>query len=213
MTGLTGAGRREVKYWLDKGLIMGTDRYVRYLNLFHLDVNEFAGGSVCDYGCGPFGGMLSVLQNLRHVFAIDPLAKTYNGWCRSDVPIRKPERMAVPDAECDAVFCLNVMDHLPGAAFLRNAITRMTKPGGHLYFFAHLNERTDDHYPVTVGQIRRLWGRPPTTPAHAKPTWPEQLAARYWRWEWSRIGMDLVNDDPELRALWGALTRSYHPMP
>ncbi len=90
--------------------MLGPSRYARYLRIFGLDSRSLLGRSVADFGCGPFGGVLAVLEGLRGAFPLDTLASEYNRWGKSSTPVRPVDSETcatnLPDDSCDAVFHL-----------------------------------------------------------------------------------------------------------
>jgi len=104
-------------------------RYARLL----ADVS-FAGtdaGCVLEVGSGPTCAIQSV-NGCRRTF-VDPLMNVYHPLCE-DVPghfvAAVGEKLPFPDAMFDAVFSLNVIDHvISPAAFLKEMV-RVTRPGG-----------------------------------------------------------------------------------
>src|SRR5574337_846808 len=147
---------REIRYWQETGFALGIERYRRYLRLFGLDEDSFVGQVVCDYGCGPFGGVLSVLRGVRAGYPVDVLAETYNAWGALNTRIGRS--VEVPTRSCDAVFCLNVLDHTPDPRAMQAELARISKPGASLYLFAHLRQVTKGHYRMTSRKLDSLFG-------------------------------------------------------
>ena len=189
---------RELKYWEHTGLALGTERYQRYLDLFGLREDSLAGRTVCDYGCGPFGGVLSVLRGVWRAYPVDILAADYNAWGRCPTPIlgvsagRCP---SIPDRSCDAVFCLNVFDHIRNRRRGVQELARITKPRGRLYLFVHLRPETKGHYRVPSREMAKRFAR-----TDGRFFWNP------WAPQWTRIawdtGADVPNQEPHLNALW-----------
>lgn len=181
---------QEIRSWQERGLSLGTDRYRRYLALFGSTTSSCVGQAVCDYGCGPFGGVLSVLRDVGVAFPVDILAEEYNLWGYSAFPIHTIDaegRADVPSASCDVAFCLQCLDHTAEPSVIVADLFRILKPGGVLRLFVHLRERTKGHYPLTVSQTLRL------------------LAP----WEVCSVdtGRDIPNNEPELEAVWVTVLR------
>ena len=59
------ASGHELRYWRERGLDKGTYIYENYLKLFGLERGSLSGKTVCDYGSGPFGGVLSALDGIE----------------------------------------------------------------------------------------------------------------------------------------------------
>ena len=181
----------EVKYWERTGLPLGTERYRRYLDLFGLDRASCRGLAVCDYGCGPFGGVLSILTDVRQGYPVDILADFYNTWRLSPWPILDvPDgRAEVPDASCDAAFCLNMLDHMPNAEIVVRDIERILRPHGRLFAFVHVGrDRVKAHHPVTQRSVMALFSA--------------------WRVGTLSVGADAPNQEPSLTALWFTAERA-----
>jgi len=176
---------REIRYWQEVGLARGIEFYRRYLDLFGLPTDFCAGRAVCDYGCGPFGGVLSVLKGVALAYPVDVLAATYNGWHRCPMPIygvNGSGRADVPDGSCDVAFCLNALDHVRDPSILVADLHRILKPGGLFYLFVHLRTGAKGHFPMTFPQTMSL------------------LAG--WEIPWATTGRDVPNEEPDLDALW-----------
>lgn len=208
-----GSGMEE-QYWKLTGLQAGTDRYMRYLALFGIEADSLADMWVCDWGCGPFGGMHSVLQGVRKGFAVDNLWRVYTKWKRSPVPIMGCDfrgRADIPDGSCDAAFLTNVLDHVRGPRQTLSELARILRPRGLLYFFVHLRvDRSKGHYPMNARAVSKFLGPPPCH-RFILPVYPYALSA-YWQWRWAKEGYDRVNDEvTRRRALWGVLERTEEP--
>ena len=185
---------RETRYWQKTGLALGTTRYNRYLHLFGLDEDSLAGLTVCDFGCGPFGGVLSVLRGVKDGYPVDVLAATYNGWGEARFPIRPVNPATcethLPGGVCDAVFCLNALDHADNATDMRAELFRIAKRGGTLYLFCHVRPATKGHRTMTVRRLQDLF-----------------QADYGWEWVSRHQGLDEPNEEPKLTAVWGVLRR------
>ena len=199
----------EVRYWREVGLEAGTDRYALYLDTFGVTSDAMRGRWVCDFGCGPLGGVLSVLEGVRLALPVDPRARIYNAWGLSPVPILALDahgRAAIPPGACDAVFCTNVLDHTEGPLGIVRELTRITRIGGYLFLFVHLrHEYSKGHVRVRERDIAHHFGKPPEVGART-PLVPGPCA-QSWAWEWAKRGQDWPNMEPYITALWGVLRR------
>ncbi len=182
---------REIRYWRERGIRDGPERYPRYLALFGLGPDSLSGSSVADFGCGPFGGVLSTLARLAAAYPLDALSATYNGWGLSAIPILPvdPEtcRTDLPDGICDAVFCLNALDHLREAHRMVEEIQRVLRADGRLYLFVHLRDASKGHRGISERYVDGLI---------------------QWHWEYREIGPDTPNQEPGLTALWGIVRKT-----
>ena len=135
---LTAAGS-EIRYWEEKGIHLGTNIYDRYLTAFKLSAGDLASKSIADFGCGPFGGILAIVETLT-AFPIDVLADEYNNWGHSAFPVYlfDGKTIAIEDGVCDIVFCTNALDHTPNPQPSVKEIIRILKPGGRVFLHVHL---------------------------------------------------------------------------
>jgi SAM-dependent methyltransferase len=155
------ASGHELAYWRKRGLDKGTYIYDNYLRLWGLERDSLAGAVVADYGSGPFGGVLSVLEHVEG-HPIDVLAAKYNELAVSPYPIEPADKYCtgLPDAACDACFCTNALDHDPLPRRVVAEIARILKPGAPLYL--HVHQRREDqlnkaHRYVVTEEIVRSW--------------------------------------------------------
>lgn len=148
----------ELHYWRESGIQRGIGVYLRYFEMFGLVADDFADLDVADVGCGPLGGILSILPAYGLRIGVDPLLVDYAaGGMLSALPwigwygCRAAE---LPDAlyrRFDAVFSVNALDHdiRPGKASFAAGYERLralVKPGGRLFVYVHLR---------TAGQLNQ----------------------------------------------------------
>ena len=184
---------REIKYWQKTGLAVGTSVYLRYLDLFGLTADSFAGKTVCDFGCGPLAGMLSVLTGVGRGLPVDVLAHTYNEWGKTPIPIIWVDpydcRTSLLHGTCDAIFCLNVLDHTPVPYAMQVEMARIAKPGAKVYLHCHIRQKTKAHYPLSDRRVKQIFSEPT------------------WRAGWWKVAKDDINDQPSLMAIAAVLER------
>lgn len=196
--------------WTGKELARGTDRYRRYLAIFGLTEDTFTYQTVCHVGCGPLGGVLSVLRGVHAAYRVDREADIYRGMgCCPDCEVVRPMaefritkleapllpinrrtgRSPVPSKSCDAVFSLGDMNDTPWLVTVERELRRICKAGGRLYLWWRVSEGTG-HHVLTTERIRRIF--------------------KDSRWQWSPVslGRDLPNLFPAVKAAWAVLTRT-----
>ena len=187
----TGIGRfgeldnrgHELGCWQETGLSKGANIYEDYLKLFKLTGESFADLSVCDFGCGPFGGGLSAIPSVKAAYPVDVLAEDFNEWGKSRFPMYpiRDYETSIPDGACDVCLCTNALDHVPEPRRAVSEIARVLKSEGSLYLQMHLREphqlNKAHRYVVTVDMIRQ---------------WVDD----YFEIQWESTGSDWVNDDP-----------------
>ncbi len=172
----------ELKYWQKSGLDKGTHIYSKYLQLFGLTSEHLARLVIADFGCGPFGGIFSVLPQLSAAYPIDVLADEYNAWGNCAYPIVPFDGAptSVPEGSCDYAFCLNAIDHTPYPELIVAELWRILKPGGLVYLHVHLR---------TQEQVNKL---------HPIPWEEKDVRARFEMFEGIDLSLhdrDTVNDN------------------
>jgi FkbM family methyltransferase len=98
---------------------------------------DFDGGVVCEIGCGPFGGMLPLVE-AKVKYAIDPLINEYLS-VEHDLEGMKliaacGEEIPLADESVDACYCINTLDHMYNPSRALQEIYRILKPGGYFAF-------------------------------------------------------------------------------
>jgi len=121
------------------------------LNRFNLELPDFAGISIGDVGCGPYGLVRGIDVFFRgkdarpeKVYGIDPLMDTYIKF--KTLPIgdsielitSKGEAIPLKDSACDFVFSVNVVDHVESPRQVLEECKRITKVGGRTFFSVHV---------------------------------------------------------------------------
>lgn len=188
------ASGHELNYWRRRGLEKGTFIYANYLELFGFTPEELAGKVVCDYGSGPFGGLLSVLPGVEEAYPADVLADDYNALGVAAAPIRRvtDNHADVPDASCDVCFCTNALDHDPRPREVVEDIARLLRDDG--IFCLHVHHRRADqlnkaHRYVVTEEVVRSWLTDDF----------EEL--------WLRTDADWPNEEPDLVMMYGRWRR------
>jgi SAM-dependent methyltransferase len=176
------------------------------MELFGLHTGSFLGAAVADVMCGPWGGMLT---QVKHARAMYPLERyRYKMKRKLRVPSLFCKRMGrwwkVPDGSCDMVFCLDVFEHDPAPSKVISEITRMTRVGGSLYVFLHV----DNDAPIPFKPFRWLAKHVHQVPRTFQVTRSAPWRTAFcWQWSWVKWGRDRVNEDPFARAIWGCVTK------
>ena len=161
--GQLSATGSEIRYWQETGLEKGTQIYLRYLQLFGLRPSDLEGKSVADFGCGPFGGILSALPACHAAYPIDILADEYNAWGNSRHRIYRFDggKTDVRVATCDAVFCTNAIDHTSEPELIVREVFRILRPRGKLFLHLHLRNKDQVNkihpFPWDVEKFKRLF--------------------------------------------------------
>lgn len=188
---------REWKY--DGGLKRGLDPYYRYARLFGIENKDFSEEWICDYGCGPFGGMTAILDAKRY-FPVDRLYKLYNRWGYNKHPILGM-RHGIPHESIDTAFCLHVFDHTYAQATIAANLCRILRRGGRLFVFTHApHPHRHDAVHWRQGRLRLYeWLGHPT---RDYLFWRDKP----FRWSWIKSGPDPIHD-PDCWAVWGELIK------
>lgn len=103
--------------------------------------------SVFDFGCGP-GGLILTLRALGYRAQGGDIHPTSVAAARArglkDTLLLSENRVPLPDASCDMVTLLDVLEHVRDEASLLAEARRLVRPGGHLL--------------ITVPAFPLLWG-------------------------------------------------------
>lgn len=137
--GQISAAGSEIRYWKERGIDLGTEIYDRYLHAFKLQASDISDKVVADFGCGPFGGILTAMD-VDTPYPVDVLADEYNQWGHSRHPIVGFDgiRTEIGGGVCDIVISCNALDHTPDPQPSINEIARILKPGGQFFLHVHL---------------------------------------------------------------------------
>lgn len=97
-------------------------------------INGFAGQTVLDVGCGPFGSL--DLCDARQVIGVDPLAIDYQsiyGFADNFIVLPvQAERIPLLDGVMDSVVSINALDHFERPYEALEEMHRVCKVGGHV---------------------------------------------------------------------------------
>lgn len=191
--------------WAPKELARGVDRYRRYLALFGLDENSFAGQAVCHIGCGPFGGVLAILRDVAQAYRVDVDAAQCQrlGKCADPLlPISSRTWYSpVPGGSCDAVFCLGATGETTRWYVLEREIRRICKIGGRVYLWWR---PSDDYWKQSSGRVGAKWRK---TGGLTVDRMREVFRRNHWIWVQEDSGVDLPNLYPAVEAWWAVLER------
>jgi len=137
----------EMKYWMLVGIKM-KKQYNQYLKLFNIS-NDFGEKTVLDIGCGPFGGMLSIIKAKRKI-GIDPMMNDYKKEFKDkinldSIEVRNEfvEDITLPTNIADVIFCVNALDHFLSPPKVVRQIHRLLKKGGVFYLYVHLKTKEE----------------------------------------------------------------------
>ena len=146
---------------------------------------RLSGAAVVDVGCG--GGILaeSMARRGAQVLGIDlsvkPLKVARLHAMEAGVSNLEYREIAVEaladeqPASCDAVTCMEMLEHVPDPASVVNACARLAKPGAPL-FFSTLNRNTKSFLFAIVGAEHLLKLLPQGTHEYARFIRPSELA-------------------------------------
>lgn len=153
ITSRYSAKDREIKYWQKAGIRKGNDFYKKYLIKFPIESSSLHGKVIADFGAGPFGGILSVLDDVEKRYPIDILANEYNLWGFSKFKIYgfNGKRTNLPPGIADVIFCCNTIDHTRYPNYIVKEIARLLKKNGVLFLHVHLrrDEELNEAHPLS----------------------------------------------------------------
>jgi ubiquinone/menaquinone biosynthesis C-methylase UbiE len=136
----------EVAYWnkikRKEGKLSNQHYKYFYTTHFGLNAAYYHNKTILDIGCGPRGSLEWASMASRR-FGLDPLAKEYLklGADQHQMEyIDSPsENIPLKDAECDAVFSFNSLDHVDDVEQTLKEIKRITRPGGIFLLLVEVN--------------------------------------------------------------------------
>jgi len=112
-----------------------------------LDGSYYENKVILDIGCGPRGSLEWASMALRRI-GLDPLVKEYlrlgASHHRMEYIDAPSENIPLKDAECDAVFSFNSLDHVEDIDQTLSEIKRVTRPGGIFLLLVEVNHPPTD---------------------------------------------------------------------
>ncbi len=189
------ASEYEKRYWQKTGLKEGPDFYSKYLDKFKLTLNEMNNLSVGDFGSGPFGGILLMINNAKEYFPIDILADDFNKWgmaCHRIYRFDGKTAREIDSNSIDIMFCCNVIDHTRYPKYIIKEIYRLLKPNGVMYIHVHLRNKNEINKGHPVGWDENFF---------------RKVISHYFKIEWSFVeDRDYVNNN-QLKTLYAKLIK------
>lgn len=136
----------ELCYWKRRKRaegVLSNEHYKHfYTTHFGLDDSYYHNKIILDIGCGPRGSLEWASMASRRI-GLDPLAEEYLrlGADQHQMEyIDSPsENIPMKDAECDAVFSFNSLDHVKDVEQTLGEIKRVTRPGGLFLLLVEVN--------------------------------------------------------------------------
>lgn len=112
--------------------------------------NDYSDKVIVDIGCGPRGSLEWADMAARRI-GIDPLAGKYlklgANQHQMEYICAPSENIPLADAECDAVFSFNSLDHVENVEQTVAEIARITRPGGYFLLLVEVNHPPTDCEP------------------------------------------------------------------
>jgi ubiquinone/menaquinone biosynthesis C-methylase UbiE len=140
--------------------VLSNDHYEHfYTTHFGLDGTYYENKVILDIGCGPRGS-LEWASMASRVIGVDPLAKEYlrlgANRHRMEYIDAPSEKIPVKDAECDAVFSFNSLDHVDDVDQTLREIKRITRLGGIFLLLVEVNHSPTNCEPHQLTPRRLL---------------------------------------------------------
>lgn len=144
----------ELSYWEGRKKAEGvlSNEHYRYFYTAHFGLDEtyYRHKVILDIGCGPRGSLEWASMASRRI-GLDPLAREYlqlGANLHKMEYIESPsENIPIKDAECDAVFSFNSLDHVEDVDLTIKEIKRITRPGGIFLLLLEVNHPPTDCEP------------------------------------------------------------------
>ena len=114
--------------------VLPRDHY-RYFYVAHFGLDDayYRDKVILDIGCGPCGSLEWASMASRRI-GLDPLAREYlqlgANLHKMEYIDSPAENIPMKDAECDAVFSFNSLDHVENVDLTVKEIKRVTRPRG-----------------------------------------------------------------------------------
>lgn len=136
----------ELNYWNKKkreeGRLSNEHYAYFYTHHFGIEASQYNGKIILDIGCGPRGSLEWASMALRRI-GLDPLAKEYlrlgANQHQMEYIAASSEKIPLKDAECDAVFSFNSLDHVEDVDQTLKEIKRIVRPGGVFLLLVEVN--------------------------------------------------------------------------
>ena len=144
----------ELDYWKGRKRAEGqlSNRHYEYFYTEHFSLAPgfYNNKVIMDIGCGPRGSLEWASMASRRI-GLDPLANEYLRLGASEHQMEyinaSSEKIPVKDAECDAVFSFNSLDHVEDVDKTLSEIKRIVRPGGIFLLIAEVNHLPTDCEP------------------------------------------------------------------
>ena len=145
---------KELNYWKEREeeeKILSNKHFEHfYTTHFGLSPSYYQSKVILDIGCGPRGSLEWASMASRRI-GLDPLAKQYlrlgAKHHRMEYIDAYSEQIPLKDAECDAVFSFNSLDHVEDVHQTLREIKRITRPGGIFLLIVEVNHLPTDCEP------------------------------------------------------------------
>jgi ubiquinone/menaquinone biosynthesis C-methylase UbiE len=136
----------ELRYWKERKQaegVLSNNHYEHFYTVhFGLDGSYYENKVILDIGCGPRGSLEWASMATRPI-GLDPLAKEYlrlgASHHRMEYIDAPSENIPLKNAECDAVFSFNSLDHVEDIDQTLREIKRVTRPGGIFLLLVEVN--------------------------------------------------------------------------
>jgi ubiquinone/menaquinone biosynthesis C-methylase UbiE len=144
----------ELSYWKQRGKTEGillNSHYKHFYTVhFGLEDSYYDKKIILDIGCGPRGSLEWASMASRRI-GLDPLADEYlrlgANQHQMEYVCSPSEDIPMEDAECDAVFSFNSLDHVERVDQTLGEIKRITRPGGIFLLLVEVNHPPTDCEP------------------------------------------------------------------
>lgn len=152
--------KEELKTWNIEDPIIRKDKAqretIRYpllkkqMGLNYLDTSDML---VMDIGCGPLGGVSSVI-NAKTIFRIDPLNDKYKKYFIQNNPISEQAEIIDENlADADLIIVTNAMDHFEDPEHFLEDLCEYMKPGAYFAHFHAINNAISHPHEAHVHNI------------------------------------------------------------
>jgi len=144
----------ELNYWKkikkEEGILSNNHYEYFYTTHFEIDRSYYINKVILDIGCGPRGSLEWATIASRPI-GLDPLANEYFALGakqhRMEYIDANSEDIPLKDAECDAVFSFNSLDHVEDVNQTLREVKRVTRLGGIFLLLVEVNHLPTDCEP------------------------------------------------------------------